>query len=327
LSLALLIACSSGDSATDGGPPCEYAAKTTVHVDSATSLRSALAAARPGTKIVLADGTYSGQFSIAPAVDGTDSAPIILCGSRNAVLDQSGTGGYTLHLEADYWILSGFTVAHGQKAIMLDGANHNLLTGLDVRDAGMELLTLRCSSADNVVQDSLIHGSGKIGESVYGTAEGIYIGTAQGNCIATALPDLSDRNRVLRNQVYDVYAECIDIKENTTGGEIRGNTFDGNLVSGQNSADSWVDVKGNGYTVAENVGKNSSSNASLVDGFQTHELLLGWGNDNVFSGNSGNAMLSGYGVNATSATSGNVVGCDNSFPAAAKGASNVACTP
>src|SRR5699024_11419784 len=46
------------------------------------------------------------------------------------------------------------------------------------------------------------------------------------------------------------------------------------------TADSWVDVKGNDWLIEGNTGT-----ASPVDGFQTHEILDGWGTGNVFRGN------------------------------------------
>lgn len=321
---------SSGSSSSGGmnpADPCDFPALTTVEVTDVNTLKDALTKATPGTKIHLADGTYSGQFAVAPGTNGTETNPIILCGSRKAILDQGGTNGYTFHLEADWWILSGFTIARGQKSLMLDGANHNLLTGLELRDAGMEIMHFRCSSADNTLQDSEIHGSGTIDNGSNGTAEGIYIGTNNGVCADTNADDKSDRNRILRNNVYDIYSECIDVKEGTLNGEIRGNTFDGNLINGANSADSWVDVKGVGYVIADNIGKNSGGSGLLTAGFQTHfHTLDGSGSGNTFSGNTSDVTIDTFGIEITSKTTGNVVKCDNVFPGAMSGNTNIMCT-
>ncbi|OLT15092.1 hypothetical protein BJF78_16720 [Pseudonocardia sp. CNS-139] len=68
-------------------------------VSGAGELSAALAGARPGDVIRLADGVYEGAF-VATA-SGTPDAPIWVCGSRGAVLDGGGTrGGYVLHLTA-----------------------------------------------------------------------------------------------------------------------------------------------------------------------------------------------------------------------------------
>lgn len=324
---------SSGSTSSSSGgtpnpaDPCDFPSMNTVEVTDTNSLKDALAGATPGTKIHLADGTYSGQFEVVPGTSGTEANPIIVCGSRKAILDQGGTNGYTFHLEADWWILSGFTIARGQKSVMLDGANHNLLTGLELRDAGMEIIHFRCSSADNTLQDSEIHGSGKEDDGSAGLAEGIYIGTNNGVCADTKDDDKSDRNRILRNNVYDIYSECIDAKEGTVSGEIRGNIFDGNLINGANSADSWVDIKAVGYVIADNIGKNSGGKGLLTAGFQTHfHTLDGSGSGNTFSGNTSDVAIDTFGIEITSKTTGNVVKCDNVFPGAASGHTNIMCT-
>jgi hypothetical protein len=77
-------------------------------------------------------------------------------------------------------------------------------------------------------------------------------------------PDHSDRNQILNNKIGpNVAAEEIDIKEGSCCGIIRGNTFDGTGMSGENYADSWIDVKGDKYTIEDNTG-----NHSLLDGIQ-----------------------------------------------------------
>ncbi len=324
---------SSGSGSTSSGgtmnpaDPCDFPATKTIEVADTKSLEDALAGATPGTKIHLADGTYSGQFEVVPGTNGTEANPIIVCGSRKAILDQGGSNGYAFHHEADWWIFSGFTIARGQKTVMLDGANHNLFTGLDLRDAGMEIFHFRCSSADNTLQDSEVHGSGKEDDGASGFAEGIYVGSNNGECSKTNADDKSDRNRILRNNVYDIYAECIDVKEGTVDGEIRSNTFDGNLINGANFADSWVDIKGVGYILADNIGKNSGGKGLLMSGFQTHfHTLDGSGSGNTFSGNTSDVAIDTFGIEITNKTTGNIVKCDNVFPGAASGHTNVMCT-
>ncbi len=104
-----------------------------------------------------------------------------------------------------------------------------------------------------------------------------------------------------------ITAEAIDIKEGTEDGLIEDNDFDGDGLADQNSGNSWLssfylsfisfvyilwhmcfnfrmDVKGSGYTIKDNRGKNS-----LSDGFQINHVkesndLSGCGN--VFINNS-----------------------------------------
>jgi hypothetical protein len=157
-----------------------------------------------------------------------------------------------------------------------------------------------------------------------GFGEGVYLGSATSNWgsygDSSGGPDRSDENQVLDNVIGPgVTAENIDIKEGTTGGVIRGNTFNGSGMSGQdNYADSWVDVKGNGYLVEKNTGSHSP-----LDGFQTHVQVDGWGNDNVFSGNV-MSDVPGYGINVVAKSEGTVVRCDNSL-SGGQGVSNVTC--
>lgn len=82
-------------------------------------LRKALAGARPGDTIRLADGTYHGSFEITAS--GTSGSRITLTGSSRAVLTASG--GYGLRLNgASYWTVRGITVRGSKKGIRIDGA-------------------------------------------------------------------------------------------------------------------------------------------------------------------------------------------------------------
>lgn len=289
----------------------------TITVDDADSLRAALAAAVAGDVIGLADGTYPGEF-VATA-SGTADAPITLCGGAAAVLDGGGTsGGYVLHLDgATHWRLLGFTVQNGQKGVMADGTVGSEIRGLTVTGIGDEAIHLRRASTDNVVADNVISDTG-LRKPKFG--EGIYIGTAESNwCDVNACqPDPSDRNLIENNTISRTTAEAIDIKEGTRDGIVRGNSFDGSGID-PDGADSWVDVKGNGWLIDGNRGRNSPQ-----DGFQTHEILDGWGTDNTFRGNVADVNGPGFGFSLTPVR-GNVVTCDNTASGAAEGLSNVSC--
>lgn len=69
----------------------------------------------------------------------------------------------------------------------------------------------------------------------------------------------------MNNQIGpDVAAECVDIKEGSCCGLISGNTFIG-PEKGQNYAEAWVDVKGEGYTIENNSGSNPLKNGFEVN--------------------------------------------------------------
>lgn len=250
----------------------------TVRVTDADGLESALADAGPGTVIELAPGVYRGEF--VTTASGTADEPARLCGPADAVLDGGAIkGGYVLHLDgAEHWVLSGFTVRNGQKGVMADGTTGTTISGLTVYGIGDEAIHLRRHSTDNLVTGNTISDTGLRKEKF---GEGVYIGTAVSNWsdITDGEPDRSDGNRVIGNAIYAMTAEAVDVKEGTTRGEVSGNQFDGSLLTG---ADSWVDVKGNDWTIADNVGRNTP-----LDGYQTHDVADGWGTRNVFTRNSG----------------------------------------
>ncbi len=116
-------------------------------------------------------------------------------------------------------------------------------------------------------------------------------------------------------------AEAVDIKEATTGGVLRSNTFDGSAITGDNYADSWVDVKGNNWLIEGNVGVNSPK-----DGIQTHVVVDGWGMGNIITGNKLDVRGPGFGVSVDKPDkTRNTVSCTNTVTAAASGLFNVPC--
>ena len=220
-------------------------------------------------------------------------------------------------------MLSGFTVKGALKGIVLDGANHNLLSQLTVEDIDQEGIHFRTFSSNNVLQYSHVHDTG-LGSPGYG--EGVYIGSANSNwgSLTGGQPDTSDDNCVAYNTIGpNVAAEGVDIKEGTTGGIVVGNRYDATGISGQNYADSFVDAKGNGYRLYGNRVANPAHTTVIRDGFQTHQAYTGYGNDNIFQANTVDLESTGYGFNVSGDTSGNVVCSDNDVKTASSGTANV----
>ncbi|MEU2021514.1 right-handed parallel beta-helix repeat-containing protein [Streptomyces sp. NPDC016469] len=244
---------------------------TVVRVTNGKELKAALAAAVPGQRIELADGSYSGNFKITRG--GTASAPITLAGSRAAVLTTPTGGGNGIQLtSAPYWVIQGMTVTGGQKGIMIDSSGHVVADSVEIHHTTMEGIHFRTSSSYGTVRNSFIHDTGLSGN---GMGEGVYVGTAN------TPTDASDHVRIVDNVIGPgIGGENIDVKEGTTGGLISGNTFDGDGLTGANYDDSWVDIKGNGYTVENNRGTGTTN-----DGFQTHTQDPGWGCGTVFRNN------------------------------------------
>jgi hypothetical protein len=299
--------------------PAPTTGASVVSVSTSAQLKAALSSAQPGQTIALASGTYTGKFVAGSS--GTSDKPITLTGPRTAVLTTGSiTSGYALHLTGSHWKVTGLTVKTAAKGIVLDGSRFTTISHVDVGDIGAEAVHFRTGSSDGVIENSIIHDTG-LDDPKFG--EGVYIGSAKSNWPSimgsTTTPDRSDRVTVRGNDIRNTTAEGVDVKEGTTGGSITGNTFTASGVSGSNSADSWIDVKGNGYRVTGNTGTTT-----LLDAIQVHTVLAGWGNSNTFSGNTVIGGVPGYAVWVQSSAIGNTVACETSL--ATKGLTNIRCS-
>lgn len=302
-----------------------------INVSTPAQLQAALNGAKPGDEIIMTDAIYSGKFIIPATANGTSEKKIILRGSRNAILDAGNTStGYVLHALGSYWLLKGFSITNGLKGIMADGIRHTIIDSLRVFNIGEEAIHLRKFSSHNTIQHCEVSETG-LKTPDYG--EAIYIGSAKNNwsSYTNGLPDRCDSNKILSNKIGPaITAECIDIKEGTTGGLVEGNNFDATGITGANSADSWMDVKGNYYLIQNNNGFHAGGNI-FKDGFQVHVAISGWGNYNEFRLNSCAVNASGYGfyiqLSGTNGTStGNKVYSSNIVTGAAKGITNISIT-
>jgi hypothetical protein len=296
--------------------------QATVEVGTAEQLKTALAHVAPGTVIWLADGTYDGTFTASTS--GTAQAPIWVCGSSNAILHGPGTDhGLVLHLQqVTDWRLVGFTVRDGQKGVMADGVSASIIQDLTVTEIGDEAVHLRTASTGNVIRGLTISHTG-LRTQKFG--EGIYVGSAKSNwCqISDCTPDRSDHNVIIANTIHDTAAENVDIKEGTTGGVLADNMFNGAAMAAD--ADSWVDVKGNGWLI-----QNNHGTTARTSGFQVNLQADGWGTGNTFDANTADVHGPGYGYElrapTDAPTADNRVSCTNTATGAAKGLTNTTCT-
>lgn len=277
--------------------------RATTTVGNADELARAVGAARPGEVIRLTPGSYQGGF--VARTSGTAAQPIFLCGESTAILDGGGVKkGYAFHLDrASYWRLIGFTVLNSQKGVVADGSSGSIIQDLTVHDIGDEAIHLRAFSTGNTVQYNKIYNTG-LRRAKFG--EGVYLGSAKSNWkqYSGGQMDKSDNN-VVRGNVIRATAEGVDVKEGTSGGRVLGNVFDGSAIGGDKANDSWIDVKGNGYLIQGNSGKTTPK-----DGFQTHQIIQGWGTHNVFRANTID-LDGGTGVGIDDTAGGNTIACDN----------------
>lgn len=303
-----------------------------VKVENASQLKKALAEALPGDSIVLAPGTYSGKFILKKG--GTKSKPIVITGAGNeTILDAGSTEtGYVFHLQGvNYCKIKNMTLQNGMKGLIADESSFNIFEGLTIKQMGEEALHLRTFSSHNLIQHCRISDTG-LKRAGYG--EGIYIGTAHSNWerYTGGKPDKCDENRIIHNKIGpNITAECIDIKEGTSHGLIAYNEFYAAGISGENSADSWLDIKGNHYTIENNKGFHDGSNPHFLDGIQVNCAYAGWGSYNSFSANDFQVNAAGHAINIRLKSSrgeaiGNIVYDTNTQEGAAKGLSNITLT-
>jgi len=189
-----------------------------------------------------------------------------------------------------------------------------------VHGIGDEAIHLRDFSSYDTVSRNVIRDTG-LNVGYYG--EGIYVGSANSNWCRDSgcKADGSDHDAIIGNDIADTTAENIDIKEGTSFGTIIGNHLDGD---GMRPADatSWVNVKGNHWTIEGNTGVDSDK-----DGFSDHQVYPGWGMDNVFAANSATVNGPGYGFYLQSGQLGDVVYCSNKAAGGQLGLSDFPCTP
>ncbi|RKS75654.1 parallel beta helix pectate lyase-like protein [Motilibacter peucedani] len=303
-------------------------AATVVNVSTAAQLTSALANAAPGTSIVLADGTYTGQF--VGAKSAPFSNPIKITGTRRAVLTTGSTStGTALSIGGAQWRLTGFTVTKALNGIEVSHSWGTVIDKVEVGTIGQKGIRLQGNSSEAVVQRSYVHDTG-LTNARYG--EGIDVGSSVDNwaAVTAGKPDRTNKVRVLGNRIERTAAEGVDVKEGTIGGTISANTFLDAGVVGWNSGDSWVDLKGNGWRVVSNTGAGAQDDAMQIhsiaglDGKQ----IPGSGDDNVVRGNTVTGGVPGYLIKVYKNSDNNTIGCDNvRTDDGDKGISNRKCTP
>lgn len=260
-----------------------------VYVSDAQELIDALENAKAGDEIILATGTYQNDEWIGKwaafysAAEGTSDKkiilrsedpenPALLCG-----ISQENKMG--LYITGDYWIIKDIKVAEVQKGIVLDNSNYSVISGCEVYNTGSEGIHLRDDSSYCRVEDCYVHDNGTVSPS-YG--EAVYVGSANST---TDYGYDCHYNTISGCRLGpNTAAEHVDIKEYTIGTVVEDCFFDGTGISGSNSADSFVDIKGNDVIIRNNTGYRNG-NEIIADAFQLHVLVDGWGQNAQIYGN------------------------------------------
>lgn len=321
--------------------PVGFTPIRTVNVSTAPQLQAAILDATPGDLIELAAGLYNDKF-ILQNLHGTADDPIVIRGPKEAIL-QLGDGpigggdidygsGYALAVDQSSYIWCvGFSVQYAPKGIMCDEAYDCWFKGLTISWVEQEALHLRNYSSRNVVEDCIVHSTGK-GSPGFG--EAYYVGTAQSNWSASTsrtggAPDACNDNVIRRCRAYDFTGEGVDIKEGTYRTLVEHCWFDGSLLNDYNSADTWVDVKGNDSIIQYNYGQKTFNGA-----YSVYNPVAGTGLNNIFKANVGDTRHADgskspdVSINIkVSGGGGNIVYADNNFVGSLGALTNISVTP
>lgn len=260
-----------------------------VSVSNSSELKSALSNAKAGDEIVLKAGTYiydgtiSKWVTFAGKADGTEDKPIILRSedpSNPAVIDGTTTeSNYGLTITGDWWTVQDIDVTNAAKGIIVDNSNHTNIINCHVYNIGGEAIHLRDGSSYCVVDNCNIHDIGKVSP---GFGEGVYIGSAKST---TGYKYECDYNTVKNCKIGPfVGAECIDIKEYTTGTIIENCTFDAEGCSGENYTKAFVNIKGNDCILRYCTGYRNGCEY-ITRAFEQNDVVDGWGQNALVYGN------------------------------------------
>ncbi len=267
--------------------PIEEPEGNYVDVSNIDELFVAMRNAKPGDIIRVAPGTYDyttyqGAQKIDTSAEGTADSPITVTAADPenppVITGTSEENGYVMQIKGDYWILDSLKITTSQKGIVFDGSSYSIIRNCEVSNTGSEAIALRDGSSYCLVQDTYIHDSGTV---TPGYGEGVYIGSAKST---TGFDYKCDYNVVDGCTFKNVAAEHIDVKEYTTGTEIKNCTFYGDGMSGANYAGSFIDIAGNDVNVHDNVGYRNG-NEKIVAAFELHDQVDGWGYHATFVNN------------------------------------------
>lgn len=257
----------------------------TIQVDTTEKLRDALKNAEAGDTILLAGGEYEwGQKETAGSLfmssaEGTANAPITIKSidkSDPAIIKgASFSDGVAFYITGDYWNIEDITFCNSKKGIVLDNSNYTIIKNVSVYNIGEEGIHIRDGSSYCQVIRANVHDCGIVSPNI---GEGIYIGSAKST---TGYSYDCNNNLVQNCIIYNTIAECVDVKEYTTGNIIENCTMYG---GGMTSTDSFIDVKGNEVTVRNNVFYDEE-NMNITDAVQVHCKVGGWGCNNEIYGN------------------------------------------
>lgn len=279
---------------------------TTYNCSSVQQITDALAAATAGDEIIIAAGTYESTNSINAAyyyggANGTASNPITIRGAsatnRPHLKGNNISSRTVLRIEGDYWIVKDLEISYGQKGLVFDNSNHSQAVNCEVHNFGNEAIHVRDGSDYVTIDNCTVYNTGNVNP---GFGEGIYIGTDKGSW--SNYDPYVDYTTVKNCTIGpNVRAEAFDIKEGSTETLVEYNTIDASGISGDNFADSFMDLKGVRTYVRYNT-FNQNGESNITRGIAVHDrgvALTGYdhvAHHNTFNfDNSVGNMMEAYG--------------------------------
>ncbi len=226
-------------------------------VSNVEELRNALLFAKPGDRILVAPGVYKApdSYTIEYAqmtrtiyfysqASGTEDNPIIIEAqdpNNKPILEGLSTegSGYILWINGGHWIIRNLILKNGGKGLMLDEASYSLIEGVEIYKIGDEGLHLRSGTSHVIVRNCIIDSIGLVQP---GFGEGIYIGSDNSQWDKYDMH--CDSNVIEYTIIKNTGAEGVDIKEGTVGDIVRYTKIYGGMISGENYADSFINLKG-----------------------------------------------------------------------------------
>ena len=218
----------------------------TLYVNSAASLRSALAQAQAGDEIIVANGTYTGSFSIATNA-GTTASPILLRAEQRhkAIIQGNGNLSDTKNqgfvVKKSHWIIDGFVLKDHWNPITISKSGttsieirHNILhdfgaNGIDLDSTSDHSIhhnvvafspsvpgsgsyagiMIRKNSLNNVIENNIVYSITNDGHQC-GDAGGCEVGAKRGYAI---LVHASSNNTLRGNLVMDAAKGTVRIMQ------------------------------------------------------------------------------------------------------------------
>ena len=204
---------------------------------------------KAGDKIIVASGSYT-QNKITnkayyfSSASGTKAAPIIFksttAENKAKLKGKSMNAGAVLRITGNHWLIENLDFSVGLKGVVFDNTLHNTISNSTIHTIGNEALHVRDGASFTLINNCKIFNTGNINP---GYGEGIYIGTDKHDW-KKYNPNCT--NNTIKNSTIgpNVRAEAIDIKEGTQNTLIENNEFNAIGISGVNSSNSFISIKG-----------------------------------------------------------------------------------